>query len=630
MDLFISNLDANLTKEKLNDTLTPILRELDILVFEVRKTVSKTFATLTILDSSKAHNLLAQARATRNLLLSPSGRAAQISISKKPVDRHWLQVLRKEEKDRESAQAWQKFKKIGEKGQEAEPKSGLQISALQCGRFEMCSRRTRFVPYFTCNIQGRLTRTGRTLVISISTSSKSYDLVIDLSSILTLAGSGSGASSTLMITLGLSPRLYEDMTYIGNDPILQALDAMTLGHPVIKRFRDSELPGLSAPVIGRCLTYNIIVSTNLNDLRHRINSMVYQRIPVTIRSPEYAALPEVSFFQQLSQLNVRLSKTGFSFACKFQIQALWANGLLSLAEVGYLLSSMSTFRDRSGESALITALRKYHVQLPQTDAATQWTTAGVRRIWTDLNSEDLNLIEQGSLYTSTHDEISVHRVTVTPTGIYLYGPEPVAANRVLRQYRAHADCFLRVLFSDESGERLEHERNASNERILRGRFLAVLRNGLEIGGSRFDFLGFSHSSLRSQSCWFMRPFVQDGSLLVAKALISKLGDFSEIRCPAKCAARIGQVFSETTSAVRVDERIVKVDSDIKSGDYMFTDGCGTISKSTWKLLRGNSRMKDQPTSYQIRYKGRQDITRRVLLTNDRGQGNAYSRQPSPW
>ncbi|KAJ9610940.1 hypothetical protein H2204_015337 [Knufia peltigerae] len=605
MDIFISNLDAKLTKEKLKEKLVPILSQLEIHVFEARKTVSKTFATLTILDTSKAHNLLVHARTTQNLLQSASGRSALFSISNKPVDQHWLRVLRKEEKDRVSSQEWRKFAKINGKGQEIEPKSGLEITTLQCGRFETRTGRTLFVPYFSCDTQGKLTRTGRALVVSISTScSKSYDLVIDLSAILALTGSGSRSSSTLMITLVLSPKLYEDTTPTGNDLNLAAFSAMTLGRPVIRRFRDSTLPGLSATVIGRCLTYSITVSTSLSDLEHQINSMVYQRIPMTITSTKYAALPDAQYSEQLSNLNARLLRMRISFACKFQIHALWANGLLSPGEVNYLIPSMNVLRDRSGEAALAATLRKYHVQLPHPDATTDGSTAGVRRILTDLRSKALDLFEEDSLYTSTRDEVSVHRATVTPTGVYFYGPEMVAANRVLRQYRAHADCFLRVLFSDESGDRLDYERNASNERILQGRFLSVLRNGLEIAGFHFSFLGFSHSSLRSQSCWFMRPFEQDGSLLFANNLISKLGDFSEIRCPAKCAARIGQAFSETTSTVRVDPQIVKVDRDVERGGYMFTDGCGTISRSTWKLLRGISRAKDQPTSYQIRYKGK--------------------------
>ena len=126
---------------------------------------------------------------------------------------------------------------------------------------------------------------------------------------------------------------------------------------------------------------------------------------------------------------------------------------------------------------------------------------------------------------------------------------------------------------------------------------------MDIAGQHFDFLGFSHSSLRSQWCWFMRPFVHEGSLLFAQALVKSLGDFSGIRCPAKCAARTGQAFSETTSAIRIDPRVVATYQDVKNQQHVFTDGCGTVSKAVWKLLKSTSSSKEQPIAYQIRYQG---------------------------
>jgi hypothetical protein len=55
-------------RDKLQDSLAPILRELQIHVFEIRKAVGKTCATLTIADTSKAQNLLAQANANPDSL----------------------------------------------------------------------------------------------------------------------------------------------------------------------------------------------------------------------------------------------------------------------------------------------------------------------------------------------------------------------------------------------------------------------------------------------------------------------------------------------------------------------------------------------------------------------------------
>lgn len=75
----------------------------------------------------------------------------------------------------------------------------------------------------------------------------------------------------------------------------------------------------------------------------------------------------------------------------------------------------------------------------------------------------------------------------------------------------------------------------------------------------------------------MRPFEFGGDLLNARTLIGSFGNFSSIRCPAKCAARIGQAFSKTQNAVHIDPGFVKKVPDIKSGRFLFTDGYGTIS-----------------------------------------------------
>ncbi|KAK5553706.1 hypothetical protein LTR46_008252 [Exophiala xenobiotica] len=574
MDVFISNLDSRWTRESLRDSLAPILLGFQIHVFEVRKAVGKTFATLTIADTSKAHNLLAQARADPKLLLSPSGRQATFRISQKAVDPHWLRVLRKEEKDRQSLRAWQKSSKVAGASQSVGQEAGLKFTALQLGRLRVMDK-TEFAAYFELRTEGRLVRDGRTLVIRMNAvSSKRYDLVIDLSSILAFAVSGkSGASSTLMITLSLAPRIYEEHSPDPEDSLVEMLESLQLGRQMARaKFRVGTLPGLHHAIVGSCLTYSMVVSLGLDDLEHRIKSILPHRIPIKIMPAMSSPVRTGNYLQQLSRLQKQVARLGCSFAWRFQIHGLWANGLLSPGEVERLLPLMSDLRIRSGETTLITVLRRLNLQLPRHDATTNPQEAGFGGALNALTQKTALLFDDDVQRTSTRDQAYIHRVTVTPTGVYLYGPELIASNRILRQYSAHSDCFLRVLFSDENETRIEFDRDISNDCVYEDRFLEILRNGVDIAGEHFDFLGFSHSSLRSQTCWFMRPFIQDGTVLFASNLISKLGDFSEIRCPAKCAARIGQAFSETTSAVRVDPSAVQVHADVKVGRYVFTDG----------------------------------------------------------
>jgi hypothetical protein len=199
----------------------------------------------------------------------------------------------------------------------------------------------------------------------------------------------------------------------------------------------------------------------------------------------------------------------------------------------------------------------------------------------------------------------IHRVKITPAAIHLYGPEAESNNRVLRKYSNHHEYFIRVQFCDEDGQPVRFNPRVSNEKILCGRFKDILEKGINIAGREYSFLGFSHSSLRAQSCWFMAPFIYEGSLLWDRTIIQDLGNFSVIRSPAKCAARIGQVFSDTRTAVPIKPEIIRHEPDVAFNDRVFSDGVGTMSYSVmrkiWDKLPKARLVK--PTLFQIRFQG---------------------------
>lgn len=213
----------------------------------------------------------------------------------------------------------------------------------------------------------------------------------------------------------------------------------------------------------------------------------------------------------------------------------------------------------------------------------------------------------------------------------LRGPDWDVSNRVLRKYAEHTHCFMRVFFADEDGLPIFHDPRASQDQVY-DRFRTVLRNGIWVAGRKFDFLGFSHASLRSHQAWFMTPFYRNGAIIRAKDIIEDLGDFSHIHCSAKCAARIGQAFSDTIFAVRVPDTAFVTESkdDIERNGRCFSDGksqsptmacryslifdlllgCGTISlellRKVWNALPPERR-EQRPTVLQIRYRGAKGV-----------------------
>jgi RNA dependent RNA polymerase len=195
----------------------------------------------------------------------------------------------------------------------------------------------------------------------------------------------------------------------------------------------------------------------------------------------------------------------------------------------------------------------------------------------------------------------VHRLRVTPMGLYLEGPEAEVSNRVLRTHKKNDVAFLRTQFSEEDGVRLEGTLFANLSGIY-DRFRGVLRSGIKLFGLRYTFLGFSSSSLRVHTCWMLRPFFDGGDIFGPERVIKGIGDFTTFKSPAKCAARIGQAFTETTGVVSVSA--IAALPDVERNGRIFSDGCGTISRALCEEISlQHDRLKIPPVVFQIRFRG---------------------------
>ena len=218
----------------------------------------------------------------------------------------------------------------------------------------------------------------------------------------------------------------------------------------------------------------------------------------------------------------------------------------------------------------------------------------------------------------------VHKVSVTPTGITLHGPDPEAKNRILRRFPEHVEYFIRVQFCDEDGTDLQFNAQVSNVDIYE-RFKQIMINGIATCGRVYGFLGYSHSSLRSHSAWFVAPFWRKERLETYFTIIPELGRFGDIQSPARCAARIGQAFSETPFAISLPYNDIKHYKipDIASADgrHMFSDGVGTLSRAAVEAIRDSiPQKKGAATCFQIRWAG----AKGMLALDDRLEGVTMS------
>ncbi|XP_027361274.1 probable RNA-dependent RNA polymerase 1 [Abrus precatorius] len=208
--------------------------------------------------------------------------------------------------------------------------------------------------------------------------------------------------------------------------------------------------------------------------------------------------------------------------------------------------------------------------------------------------------------------VYVHRVQVTPSKIYLCGPEVNLSNRVLRNYPEDTDNFLRVSFVDEDMEKLHSTDlvarsssiNVERETKLHERVLSTLKNGIAIGDKKFEFLAFSPSQLRDNSVWMFAS--RTG--LTASDIRKWMGDFHEIRNVAKYAARLGQSFSSSRETVSLGSHEVEniPDIELRRGEikYCFSDGIGKISAELAENVAKKCGCRDKiPSAFQIRYGG---------------------------
>ncbi|KAF8056611.1 RNA-directed RNA polymerase [Lyophyllum atratum] len=134
--------------------------------------------------------------------------------------------------------------------------------------------------------------------------------------------------------------------------------------------------------------------------------------------------------------------------------------------------------------------------------------------------------------------------------------------------------------------------------------MRLFKAGLFLNGVQYRFYHHSNSQLRGRSC-FVREANSDAEL---DARIYALGDYGKIMNIAKRAKRIGLLFSEAQLDWQLDPGFTTDIPDIRSGDEIFSDGCGLmsrhfavqLSRARKIIIRG---ARYTPTVFQIRYLG---------------------------
>jgi hypothetical protein len=446
-----------------------------------------------------------------------------------------------------------------------------------------------------------------------------------------------GQRAILTFTLKSPPKFYnirstDDLhLYAGEEAppttdILSSFTSLNLG-PRVKKDRLERLCGLSASNTmnsALCMVYKIAffdtrsAHTALNFVRdfmvpdvHCWKTMVPATRTYTIEA-EYAVVEN-----KLSAYDPSIPLE-FNFAIRYQLTALVLEGTIAPLKMFKLIPDVYGIVKQHGADFTATAIRRLGQQIPTPGPSIDAEDFKISTFVTLLQES----IEDSKARARTTQDLAgnqkkhhhlalTHKATVTPTGILLRGPDWDVSNRILRKYATCTEYFMRVSFADEDGLSVFHDPRASQEQVYE-RFRTVLRNGISVAGRTFQFLGFSHASLRSHQAWFMAPFELDGVTVRARDIIRDLGDFTHIHCSAKCAARIGQAFSDTIFSVAVPQTayVTETKDDVERNGRVFSDGCGTLSldllRKVWRALPPDRR-EQRPTVLQIRYRGAKGV-----------------------
>lgn len=626
MEVHVRNVPKQSTHKMLENFLKPHLQILSIKSVHYVKHKDKTNAFLTFLYAADGESFLSKHGQSRIQGVKSRTRALLFYLNK-PIyfeksthvpDPTTLRGLEKEMKDREMKHSKPDDYTLSSK---FEP-INWDLEGFSCGTWSYHHGENVFISEIDLRVNGTARFGQRGIILSLDNGQRvdfRYAAVIEVIFQKT--------PPTMTLSLSEPPRFFEKTLKPSQGTLTTLLSELSINslRNIPERVRVPALSTAHQEVAGNCLVYRIalsqIDSTDYDKNFKKLQRLPHLEQPLRHNTRVWRRSESLIHGKALLQAAFANSAIELPFEIIFQTQRLVSNNYLPPSTVLGLLPEITQILERSGQQACVAAIHKLFTQICYPSFQADGSMYLVQNLIEYLReNENLSLSEaalriavedDGEIETSstliTHDhsdnEVMIHRARITPTGLILSGPEPESNNRVLRKYSKHHNQFLRVTFSDEDSRSIRPSFKVSAEKILHGRFKKILNEGINIAGRHYEFLGFSHSSLRMQTCWFMAPFIFDGSLIWRRQVIRDLGDFANIQCPAKCAARIGQAFSDTPTTVKINSH--NTIQDVERNGRVFSDGVGTISEAVRDLICRQLKKKHliQPTCFQIRYKG---------------------------
>ncbi|KAL8976626.1 MAG: hypothetical protein Q9205_007403 [Flavoplaca limonia] len=185
-----------------------------------------------------------------------------------------------------------------------------------------------------------------------------------------------------------------------------------------------------------------------------------------------------------------------------------------------------------------------------------------------------------------------------------HSPNRAIDSQCLHKYMSISFEKFRLQYTAEytSSEGSDNKVRPAPARESTGYIEKLLRAGIRLNGICYYWYGHSNSQLKSKTC-----FLLAGTPKNAAQQLESLADFPK-KSVAKSSKRVGLLFSAARFAANLGSDRCEDIADVRTDDYIFTDGCGMISTHFAKLLvqKTDIRFRNQrytPSVFQIRYKG---------------------------
>ena len=612
MELHISGLRGSPSKQTLETGLQPYMNVLGIEAWSCNDPRQKNFAFITFMHIKDANAFLQHHGAKRPQApkLSLFGSPIFVARSNNKPDKFVVDHL-----------AYQHDQKAANAVPLPADSTVLPLREISCGHLMFLkefSENPTFIKQCgkPCNIAATAKFAKKTLILKYDETCRAdipyaaiWDIVID------------AVRPVITLILTEVPRFYMSMfdhveafypgLFTSRGPKLHRLDHLG-GHPEHKSYA------------ADCLVYQLAFQTSQGHFRQTMESVIKKnQLPSNLRQIQVNLADDTTDFPAslkalTNYMNEITTKSMLPFDILFQVNALVRNNYITpnVARdiLGILIIEFTSAKDRGTPPPFSAHSFKPllgDIPFPVPGIDPQLLTApyilnqlaGIERSRKD-RSPFLGRREQ----EGTARQSWILKAVVTPARVTFHGPDLETNNRILRKFSDFTEYFLRVQFCEEDGEDLYFNPSTFHDIVLE-RFKKVFNSGIPVAGRVYGFLGFSHSSLRSHSAWFAAPFFDhDNTLQTHITIIRDLGDFKHIQIPARCAARIGQAFSETPFSIDLQRHGIehRYIGDVKSADGQrtFSDGVGTISLQAaqvlWRELPNTS---NKATCFQIRWAG---------------------------